>query len=64
MEENIRESDFDVTDKNQKISIIKSSHHLTHRINEQNNYLLSKKLELYNNNSNYNLLDDRLNIEN
>jgi len=34
MEENIRESDFDVIDKNQKISIIKNSNELSYKINE------------------------------
>ena len=31
MEENIRESDFDVNDKNQKLSIIQTSNQMTFR---------------------------------
>lgn len=39
MEENIRESEMDVQDKNAKISIIKSSQLLSHKINEHGSYL-------------------------
>ena len=51
MEENIRESDFDVIDKNQKISIIKNSNELSYKINEQSGYLHPKKFGIYNNNN-------------
>ncbi|CDW79226.1 UNKNOWN [Stylonychia lemnae] len=49
MEENIRESDFDVIEKNEKISIIKNSNQLSYKINEQNGYLHPKKFGNYNN---------------
>eukprot|EP00347_Sterkiella_histriomuscorum_P014741 403359722 len=60
MEENIKENDLDVVDKNQKIQIIKKSQELSKKISQQSQYLESKKqMGHYNQNNSLNLSAQR-----